>query len=53
MRSGAFLQASIGKPPLPAEMYALVKFTPGGKDNRFDFTFPAYSKEPHAIGGPT
>ena len=51
-RSGASLQASIGKRPLPAEMYALVKFAPGGKDNRFDFTFPAYSKEPHAIGGP-
>ena len=46
------LQASIGKLPLPAEMYALVKFTPDGKDNRFDFTFPAYSKEPHAAAGP-
>jgi hypothetical protein len=34
-------------------MYALVKFAPGGKDNRFDFTFPAYSKEPHALAGPT
>jgi hypothetical protein len=53
VRSGASMQASIGKQPLPAEMYALVKFAPGGKDNRFDFTFPAYSKEPHAVGGPT
>ena len=52
VRSGAFLQASIGRQPLPAEMYALVKFAPGGKDNRFDFTFPNFSKEPHAIGGP-
>ena len=53
VRSGASMQASIGKQPLPAEMYALVKFAPGGKDNRFDFAFPAYSKEPHVIGGPT
>jgi hypothetical protein len=48
VRSGRYLQATIGKLPLPSEMYANVKFTPGGKDNRFDFTFPAYSKEPHA-----
>jgi hypothetical protein len=53
VRSGAYLQAAIGKLALPAEMYALVKFAPGGKDNRFDFTFPAYSKEPHALAGPT
>jgi hypothetical protein len=52
VRSGTYLQASIGKLPLPAEMYALVKFTPAGRDNRFDFTFPAYSKEPHAVGAP-
>jgi hypothetical protein len=51
VRSGAYLQATIGKLPLPAEMYALVKFAADGKDNRFDFTFPAYSKEPH--GAPT
>ena len=48
VRSGAFLQAQIGKLPLPAEMYATVTFAPGGRGNRFDFTFPAYSKEPHA-----
>jgi hypothetical protein len=48
VRSGRYLQAAIGKRPLPAEMYASVTFAPGGKDNRFDFTFPAYSKEPHA-----
>jgi hypothetical protein len=53
VRSGRYLQASIGKLPFPAEMYASVKFSPGGKDNRFDFTFPAYSKEPHAVSGPT
>jgi hypothetical protein len=53
VRNGRSLQASIGKLPLPAEMYALVKFAPAGKDNRFDFAFPAYSKEPHAVAGPT
>ncbi len=53
VRSGAYLQTSIGKLPLPAELYALVKFAPGAKDNRFDFAFPAYSKEPHAVAGPT
>ena len=52
VQSGSFLQAQIGKRPLPAEMYATVTFTPGGKPNRFDFAFPAYSKEPHAAGGP-
>ena len=53
VHSGRYLQATIGKMPLPAEMYANVKFTPGGKDNRFDFTFPAFSKEPHAVSGAT
>lgn len=52
VRSGATLQASIGKLPLPAEMYASVRFAPGGKPNRFDFTFSEFSKEPHTAGGP-
>jgi Heavy metal binding domain len=52
VRSGTYLQAQIGKLPLPAEMYATVTFTPGGKPNRFDFAFPAYSREPHSAGGP-
>src|SRR3954468_8375719 len=52
VQSGASLQAQIGKLPLPAEMYATVTFTPGGKPNRFDFAFPTYSKEPHAAAGP-
>ena len=52
VRSGATMQAAIGKLPLPAEMYASVTFAAGGKPNRFDFTFPEYSKEPHAAGGP-
>jgi hypothetical protein len=53
VRSGRYLQATIGKLPLPAEMYANVKFAPAGKDNRFDFTFPAYSKEPHSVASAT
>jgi hypothetical protein len=53
VRNGRYLQATIGKTPLPAEMYATVKFAPGGKDNRFDFNFSAFSKEPHALAGAT
>ncbi len=53
VRSGAYLQATIGKRPLPLEMFAKVTFTPDGKDNRFDFTFPAYSKEPHTAPAAT
>src|SRR5439155_12579378 len=53
VRSGTYMQATIGKLPLPAEMYASVTFTPGGKPNRFDFTFPAFSKEPHTVAAPT
>ena len=48
-----YFQAQVGKLPLPADMYALVKFAASGKDNRFDFTFPTYSKEPHAAASPT
>jgi len=53
VRSGTYMQAQIGKQPLPAEMYATVTFTPGGKGNRFDFAFPTYSKEPHTAAAPT
>ena len=52
VRSGRYLQAQIGKLPFPVEMWAKVTFAADGKDNRFDFAFPAYSKEPHAVGGP-
>jgi hypothetical protein len=34
-------------------MFATVTFAEGGKPNRFDFTFPAYSKEPHAAPAAT
>ena len=32
VRSGTYLQAAIGKLPLPAEMYANVTFAPGGEE---------------------
>jgi len=53
VRSGRYLQASIGKLPLPAEMYTHVVFKPGAPHNRFDFAFETYSKEPHAAPAPT
>jgi hypothetical protein len=52
VRSGRYLQGTVGKLPFPAAMYATVKFRADAPDNRFDFTFPAYSKEPAAASGP-
>lgn len=46
VRSGRSMQATVGKLPLPAPMYAHVQFKPDGPHNRFDFTFESYSKEP-------
>jgi len=48
VRSGRYMQATVGKLPLPAPMYAHVQFKPDGPHNRFDFTFESYSKEPAA-----
>ena len=45
-RSGQSLQGSIGKLAFPASIYAKVKFKTDGPENRFDFTFDGYSKEP-------
>ena len=53
VRSGRYLQATIGKQPLPAQMYAKVAFKPGDRDNRFDFSFDAFSKEPKATPSTT
>jgi len=52
VRTGQYLQARIGKLPLPAAMYAKVKFKADGPDSRFDFTFDSYSKEPAAGATP-
>ena len=51
-RSGQYLQGTIGKLPFPAVMYAKVKFKPDAPENRFDFTFDSYSKEPTAGAAP-
>jgi heavy metal-binding protein len=51
-RSGQYLQGVVGKIAFPASMYAKVKFKADGPDNRFDFTFDAYSKEPPAGAAP-
>jgi hypothetical protein len=53
VRTGRYLQAAIGKVPLPAKMYAHVQFKSGGPHNRFDFAFETYSKEPAAGAAPT
>jgi len=49
VRNGRVLEAKVGKLPLPAEMFAKVKFTKTDSEHRFDFTFDAFSKEPKAL----
>jgi hypothetical protein len=44
-RSGTFLEARIDPLALPAQMTAKMSFGPGDKENRFDFAFPAFSKD--------
>ncbi len=44
-RSGSFLEAGIEPLPLPARLVAKIAFRPGDKESRFDFTFPAYSRD--------
>src|SRR5262249_5340474 len=48
VRNGRYMQAAVGKLPLPAPMYAHVQFKADGPHNRFDFTFESYSKDPTA-----
>jgi hypothetical protein len=52
-RSGRYLQASIGKQPFPAQMFAKVKFKAGEQQHRFDFGFDGFSKEPKVAPAPT
>jgi hypothetical protein len=40
---GPYLEAAIDPLPLPAEIVVQAAFTPGGKDQRFDFTFATHS----------
>ena len=44
-RNGAYFEARIESLRPPAQMTAKISFTAGDKDSRFDFTFPAYSKD--------
>jgi len=47
-RNRAYLEARIDPSTLPAEMTAKVRFGNDQPEYRFDFTFPAFSKEPAA-----
>jgi hypothetical protein len=42
---GAYLEAKIDTVPLPANLVLQAVFTDGGKEQRFDFTFDAYSAD--------
>lgn len=44
-RNGAFFEARIEPLPLPAKMTAKISFSSGDKESRFDFAFPAYSRD--------
>ncbi len=44
-RNGAFLEARIEALALPAKMTAKISFSPDVKENRFDFSFSAYSRD--------
>jgi hypothetical protein len=44
-RNGAFFEARIEPLALPASMTAKIAFLAGDKESRFDFTFPAYSRD--------
>jgi hypothetical protein len=47
---GQVLEASIGDAAFPLALQARVKFEPNGKENLFDFTFPAFTKENAGTG---
>jgi hypothetical protein len=51
-RSGRYLQATVSRLPFPAAMYAKVRFKPDAPENRFDFTFDGYTREPAAGAAP-
>ena len=45
VRGRDFFQAPVGNIALPAQITAHIRFTPGGPEHRFDFTFPTYSAD--------
>ena len=44
-RNGAFLEARVEQLPLPAKLTAKITFSPDNKESRFDFAFPAYTRD--------
>lgn len=50
---GRALEARIGDAALPVEVIAKVVFRSGGEEDRFDFVFAEYSKEPDPGTAPT
>jgi hypothetical protein len=44
-RNGAFFEARIDAAALPAKFVAKIAFKPGDKESRFDFSFPAYTRD--------
>jgi hypothetical protein len=44
-RNGAFFEARIEQLPLPAKLTVKITFSPDNKESRFDFAFPAYSRD--------
>jgi hypothetical protein len=47
-KSNRYLEARIGDASIPAQISAKVRFKVDGPEYRFDFTFPAFTKEPVA-----
>ncbi len=47
-RNGAFFEARVDA-PLPAKLTAKIAFTPGDKESRFDFAFPAFTRDVPAV----
>ena len=53
-RNGAFFEARIEPLALPAKMTAKISFTSEDRESRFDFAFPAYSRDtPASTSAPT
>ncbi len=41
-----YLEAKIDRVPPPAKVSVSLRFTPDGEESRFDFAFPAFTKDP-------
>jgi hypothetical protein len=52
-RNGAFFEARLDQLSLPAQMTAKISFGSDDKESRFDFAFPAYSKDQPAQAAPS